>query len=60
MVSLELEGRNQQAQVTSGRRTDLRETRWGELRQRGGETQRENMREEEKPDRTEETTEKGE
>lgn len=60
MVSLELERRNQQAQVTSGRRTDLRETRWGELRQRGGETRRENRREEEKPDRTEETTEKAE
>lgn len=30
MVSLEPEGRNQQARVTSGRRTDLRETRWGE------------------------------
>lgn len=51
MVSLEPDGRNQQAQVTSGRRTDLRETRWGALRQRDGETQKENRREKEKPDR---------
>lgn len=34
MVSLEPEGRNQQTQVTSGRKMDLRETRWGELGQR--------------------------